>query len=137
MNSLCQDAQRVSLMFQFGLIRGQAVVDWADSQIIALDSPPPTLIELSTTPISRTADLLSHLGALASGADYWEAFRMVLGLFYQRVASHPERTGRLASELYSRLVSTWPRMVPDETPMDLQFLYEFDLALEVAEVHGN
>src|SRR5438105_7894522 len=99
MSSLCQDALLVRMMFDYGLITGPAIIDWADAQILALDSPMPKLLELSTTPVSRTADLLSHLSALADDADYWEAFRVVLAFLYERIASRPESTERFASEV--------------------------------------
>src|SRR6266404_4133567 len=90
MKSLSQDAQCLWLMLEHGLATGKDVVDWADSHISALDSPPPALLDLAVTPISRTADLLSQLSALAAGADYWEAFRVVLGLEYDRITSGSE-----------------------------------------------
>jgi len=58
--------------------------------VSALDSPPPALLELAVTPISRTADLLSQLSALAAGAGYWEAFRLFWD--WNTTASLPAQT---------------------------------------------
>ena len=126
MPSLAQDAQLLKLLFQYGLIPSHAIINWADAQIISLSSPPAQLIELSTTPDSRTADLLSHLGALAADADYWEAFRAVLGFVAEAVSSHRETAVQSANKLYCFVVTTGPaRSMPFDLPEDLQFLYRF------------
>jgi|ERR1044071_211725 hypothetical protein len=127
------NALLVQLLFDFGLIDGPAVIDWADAQIVALASPPSRLIELSTTPVARTADLLSHLSALALGADYWDAFRALLGLLYEGIALHPERTQLFNNEVYSRLVRAPPvRAIPSDLPSDLEFFYTFGDKLDLA-----
>ena len=125
---LCQDAQRMSFMLQYGLASGVDVVKWADSQIIALDSPPGTLIDLSMTPPGQTADLLSHLRALASGADIWAAFRAVLGLLHDYVVSRPSQAEHVANELLR--TAAW--IDSEGMPEDLRFLYHFDDAFFLA-----
>lgn len=128
MCALSQDAQRLSLMLQYGVLSGADVVRWADSQIVAQDSPSDALIELATTPTSQIADQLSHLRALASGADFWEAFRVLLGALHAHLTVHPERAEDIASEL-SRTV-LWSD--PGDVPGDLGFIYHFDDAFSHA-----
>jgi hypothetical protein len=128
MTAISQDAQRMSLMLQYGLVSGVEVVRWADSQIVALDSPPESLIGLSTTPPSQIADLLSHLRALASGADFWAAFREILGSLHDHVASKPTEAEHFANELYRTAV--W--FAPGDVPKDLSFVHRFDDAFSLA-----
>jgi hypothetical protein len=127
MNPLSKDAKRVSLMLQYGFMTSQAVVDWADAQIVALDSP------LAATPVSRTADLLSHLAALASDAEYWEAFRVILGSLSERLASRPNEAILSAwNNLYCTMVATAPTN-PWDVPTEFQFIYSLLVALDGAE----
>ncbi len=128
MNALCQDAQRMSLMLQFGLATGADVVRWADSQIVALDSASGPLLDLSTTPPANTGDLLSHLRALASGAHCWAAFRAVLGPLHDHIASNPARAEYFANELYRAAI--W--FESGDVPKDLSFVYGFDDAFSLA-----
>jgi len=128
MTALCHDAQRMSLMLQFGLASGADVIGWADSEIVALDLASGPLLELSTTPPANTCDLLSHLRALASGADFWAAFRTVLGPLQDHIASNPARTEYFANELY-RTASSFDS---GEVPKDLSFLHRFDDAFSLA-----
>jgi hypothetical protein len=99
MSALAQDALRMSLMLHFGLADGVEVVRWADSQIIALDSPPASLIELSTTRTSQIDDLLSHLRALASGANFWAAWSTMMGPLRDYLTLRPERAADVGSQL--------------------------------------
>ncbi len=115
-------------MLQYGLASGIDVVKWADSQIIALDSPPGSLIDLSMTPTGQSADLLSHLRALASGADVWAAFRAVLGPLHDYVAARPSQAEDFAYELLR--TAAW--INPEGMPEDLRFLYHFDDAFFLA-----
>ena len=119
----------MSFMLQYGLASGVDVVKWADAQIIALDSPPGSLIDLSMTPTGQTADLLSHLRALASGADIWAAFREVLGPLHDYVGSKPSQAEDVACELLR--TAAW--IDPEGMPEDLHFLYHFDDAFFLAK----
>src|SRR6202008_1667920 len=51
------DAQRMSLLFRYGVRTGNDVIGWADSAIVELDSPPDSLIELSMTAPEKTEDI--------------------------------------------------------------------------------
>jgi hypothetical protein len=118
----------MSLMLQYGLTTGSGVVQWADAQIIALDSASGSLLELSTTPPSKTGDLVSHLRVLASGADYWSAFRAVLGPLHDHIASNPSRAEYFANLLYRTVIS----FDSAEVPKDLSFIDRFDDAFSLA-----
>jgi hypothetical protein len=104
------------------------VVRWADAQIMALDSASGSLLELSTTSPSKTGDLLSHLRVLASGADFWSAFRAVLGPLHDHISSNPSRAEYFANELYRTAIS----FDSGEVPKDLSFVYRFDDAFSIA-----
>jgi hypothetical protein len=110
------------------VVSGADVVRWADSQIVALDSPSDALIDLSTTPTSQIADQLSHLRTLASGSDFWAAFRSLLGALHDCLTSHPQRAEDVASELYRTVV--WSEH--GDVPEDLTFIYHFDDAFSLA-----
>ncbi len=116
------------LMLQFGVANGEDIVRWADSQIIALDSPPESLIDLSTTPPSQIADQLTYLHALASGADYWAAFRRMLGHLHDYLAANPGRAQDIANGLFR----TAERSPMGDLPKDLSFVYRIDEAFSLA-----
>lgn len=135
MSAIAQEAQRLSLLFEIGVIDAGSVIDWADSQIVAVDSPPIPLIELSATSSERVGDIISHLHALARGADFWRAFRSALSTLHGHVSAHPSDTERIAGELYRRAVFTAPGNIPD----DLSFLYRYGDAFDLAHqgVYGE
>jgi hypothetical protein len=128
MQSITQDAQRVSLLFQYGVLDADAVIAWADEAIIEMDSPPDALLALSTTAPDRTADVLSCLHRLSSGAEFWPALRGAIPQLRDFVASHPDRAESIANHLFLTTCSFGVRDVPD----DLHFIYRFDDALSLA-----
>ena len=135
MSAIAQEAQRMSLLFEIGVIDAGSVIDWADSQIVAADSPPTSLIELSTTSSERVGDIISHLHTLAQGADFWPAFRSALSTLHEHVSTHPNDAGRVAGELYRRAAFTAPSSIPP----DLRFLYRYGDAFDLAHqgVYGD
>lgn len=135
MTAIVQDALRMSLLFQFGAVAADEVIVWADSLIVQIDSPPDSLLELSTTSPSRTADILSCLRQLSAGAEFWAAFRSALPRLRDYVASHPDRAEGIANQLYLIACGFAVTDVPD----DLHFVYHFDDAFSLARegVYGD
>ena len=128
MTAIAQDAQRQSLLFDYGVASAEDVIHWADSKIVEMDSPPDALIELSTTAPDHTADIISLLHRLREGADFWLAFRLVLGQLHDYVTNHPARAESIANHLFLTACAFYPA----EIPADLQFLYRFDDAFSLA-----
>jgi hypothetical protein len=128
MTEIAQDAERMSLLLQYGVASGDDVVSWADSLITRLDSSPDSLLELSTTAPSKTADLLSCLRRLSVGADFWTALRSAIPRLRDYVAAHPDRAEGIANHLFLTVCSFSALDVPD----DLHFLYRFDDAFSLA-----
>jgi hypothetical protein len=128
MQSITQDAQRVSLLFQYGVLDASAVIAWADTAIIQMDSPPDSLLELSTTAPDRTADVLSYLHRLSSGAEFWPALRSAIPQLRDFVVSHPDRAESIANHLFLTVC----RFPGPELPDDLHFIYRFDDAFSLA-----
>lgn len=93
-----------------------------------MGSPPDALLELSTTAPDRTADVLSCLHRLSSGADFWPALRNAIPQLRDFVASHPDRAESIANNLFLT-VAHFPVA---ELPDDLHFIYRFDEAFSLA-----
>jgi hypothetical protein len=126
MPSIAQDAQRLSLLFRYGVVAVSEVISWADSQIAEMDSPPEALLELSTTSPSDTGGIISRLHRLSAGAEFWPALRAALPRIRDYVASRPQDAKRIANHFYSTATTFEP------VPTDLQFLYRFDDAFCLA-----
>ena len=128
MQSITQDAQKVSLLFQFGVLDASAVIAWADTAIVQMEPPPDALIELSTTPPDRTADILSCLHRICSGAEFWPALRSTLPHIREFILAYPDRAAAIANDLFLTVCSFGISEVPD----DLHFVYRFDDAFSLA-----
>lgn len=121
-----QDAKRLSLLFDYGVATDREVIEWADSQIVALDSPPDALMQLAVTPPTKTADIITHLHTLSAEAEFWPAFRAVLARLHDHVASRPADAERIANDIYRTVL-----MFPD-VPAEFSFAYRFDDAFSLA-----
>ncbi len=128
MTEIAQDAQRMSLLFQFGVATADEAISWADSWIQRTDSPAEALLELSTTPPGKTGDILSCLRQLSAGADFWNALRGALPRLRDYVASHRDRAEGIANQLFLTVCSFGVPEVPD----DLSFAYRFGDAFSLA-----
>jgi hypothetical protein len=135
MSAINQDAQRMSLLFQYGVVPADEVIAWADSWIVRMDSPPDSLFELSSTSPSNTGDILACLRQLSAGADFWIAFRAALPRLRDYVASHRDRAESIADHLYRTACSFQDSGVPD----DLRFVWRFDDAFSLARegIYGD
>src|SRR5262245_28053964 len=122
MQSITQDAQRVSLLFQYGVLDAAAIVTWADEAIVQIESPPAALLALSTTALDKTADILSCLHRLSSGAEFWPALRSAIPQIRDFIVAYPDRADALANHLFLTACSFGISDVPD----DLRFVYRFD-----------
>jgi trans-aconitate methyltransferase len=121
-----QDAKRLSLLFDYGVATDREVIQWADSQIVALDSPPDALIQLAVTRPTDTAAIISHLHTLSAEAEFWPAFRAALGRLHDHVVSRPADAERIANDIYLTVL-----MFPD-VPAEFYFAYRFDDAFSLA-----
>jgi hypothetical protein len=128
MTDIAQDAQRMSLLFQYGISAADEVIKWADSMIVQMDSPPDSLLELSTTAPSKTADVLSCLRGLSAGAEFWMALRSAIPQIREFVTSHPDRAEGIANHLFHTVC----RFPFSDLPHDLHFIYRFDDAFSLA-----
>jgi hypothetical protein len=133
--SIAQDAQRISLLFQYGALDASSVVTWADNAIVALDSPPDALVDLSLAAPASTAEILSCLHRLSLGADFWSALRSAVPALRNFIAQDPERAERIAGHL---LVTVYSFDVKD-VPKDFHFIYRFDDAFSLAreDIYGD
>jgi hypothetical protein len=120
------EAKRLSILFEYGVRVSREAIAWADSQIAATDSPSETLLQLSTTSPARTAEMLSHLHVLATGADFWCALRAAMPRLREHLVTHPSDAERVARELFQVVVSA------DSVPEEFDFAYRFDDAFGLA-----
>jgi hypothetical protein len=128
MLTIAQDAQRISLLFEYGVVSGTDVVGWSDSVILQMDSPPYELIELSLTAPDKTADIMSHLHQLSAGSDFWSALRSAMPQIRNFVVARPEQASSIAHHLFFTAV-----LNPDNVPKDLSFMFRYDDEFWLAE----
>lgn len=131
--AFANDAQRLSLLFDYGVVTAHEVIQWADSQIVISESPPGPLIELSTTAPNQTADVISHLHALSAGADFWQALRAAVPRLHEYLTSNPKDAERIANALYRTVITA------RDVPTDFQFAYLYDDAFSLVRenVYGD
>lgn len=121
-----QDAKRLSLLFDYGVASEREVIEWADSEIAALDSPPAVLIDLAVTNPTDTAAIMSHLHTLSEGAEFWPSFRAALARVYQHVVTHPADAERIANDIYRTV------LMFSDVPAEFSFVFHFDDAFSLA-----
>lgn len=126
MSTIANEAQRLGLLFRYGIVSASEIITWADSKIVGLDLPPAALIELSTTAPSETGAIMSRLHGLTGGADFWLALRAILHRIRDYLVAHPEAAERIAGHLYTAATTYEP------VPADLGFLYRFEDAFYLA-----
>ncbi|HTV39544.1 MAG TPA: hypothetical protein VMF08_03140 [Candidatus Sulfotelmatobacter sp.] len=89
--SIENDARRMSVLFDYGIINGEEVVAWADSIIVKMDLLPDPLLALSLAAPEKTGDIISHLHQLSCNADFWKALRSAIPQIRDFVIAHPDR----------------------------------------------
>lgn len=128
MKTIAHDSQRMSLLFEYGVVTGTEVVAWADTVIVQLDSLPDSLLQLSLTAPDNTADIISHLHQLALGSDFWAALRSVISQIREFIIEHPDQAENIANHLFLTAC-----FVHNKVPKDLQFMFRFDDAFSLAQ----
>lgn len=121
-----QDAKRLSLLFDYGVATVRDVIEWADSRIMALGSPPDALMQLAVTRSTDTAAFISHLHILSAEAEFWPAFRAALARLHEHVVAHPGDAGRIANAIYHTV------LMFRDVPREFSFVYRFDDAFSLA-----
>ncbi len=128
MHPITQDAQRINLLFHYGVFAADAVIGWADAKIVELNSPPDSLLDLSMTAPDKTADIDSCLNRLGSGAEFWSALRSAIPQIREFIASHPDGVESIANHLFLSVC----RFPFSDVPDDLHFIYRFEDAFSLA-----
>lgn len=126
MPQLAHEAKRLSLLFNYGVATEREIIEWADSQIVALDSPPDALLQLASTRPNDTAAFISHLHTLSAGAEFWPAFRAAMARLHQHVVAHPADSARIANEIFRTVVMF------SDVPSEFIFAYRYDDAFSLA-----
>ena len=127
MQTIAHDAQRMSLLFEYGVLTGNDVIAWSDSAIVQLNSLPDALLQLSMTAPDKTADIMSHLHQLSSGSDFWAAVRSAMPQIRDFVGAYPDRAESIANHLHFTASFASGRV-----PKDLHFMFLFDDAFSLA-----
>ncbi|MDB6016486.1 MAG: hypothetical protein JWR19_975 [Pedosphaera sp.] len=123
-----QDAKRLSLLFDFGVIAEREVIEWADSQIVALASPPDALMQLAVTPPNKTEDIITHLHTLGVEAEFCSAFTAALAQLHDHLVSHPADAERIAPDLFNTIYA-----LQTDIPDEFRFVNRYDDAFDLAK----
>jgi hypothetical protein len=123
----------LSLLFGYGVATHREVIEWADSQILALDSLPDALLQLSVTPAGDTAAIMAHLLALSAEAEFWPAFRAALARVHAHVVAHPQDAAQIAHKIDLSVAEF------SDVPYEFSFVYHFDDAFTLARdgIYGD
>ena len=124
MQDIRNDAARLSLLHDFGVISANEVVRWADDLIVSEAKPCQELIDLSTSSAKGVGDALR---SLARGADVWLPIEAALPRILEFVTAKPDQAPIAARAFYHIAVDQ-----KYEVPKTLRFFLnaedDFDLA---------
>ena len=124
MNTIKDEAARLGLLLDLGVVSKEAVVKWADDLVIAAGKPSEALINLSASSKDQIPDALQ---SLAAGADDWHVIDAALPLILSYVSPDPERA-RLAARKFYQIAVAHQYTVPDHLRFFLSAEDDFDLA---------
>jgi hypothetical protein len=135
MKDVRNDAARLSLLHDIGIVSSEDVVRWADGLIVSEEKPSQELIELSTSFAKGVGDALR---SLAVGADVWPPVEEALSEILEFVTAQPDRAPIVARAFY-HIAVTQKYQVPDVLRFILSAEDDFDLAASgvylLADVH--
>jgi hypothetical protein len=123
MKDVPNDAARLSLLHDIGIVTSAEIVRWADDLIVSEEKPSYELIELSTSSGKNVRDALQ---ALTAGADVWRPVEDALPRILEFVTTQPERAPIVARAFY-HIAVTQKYKVPDHFRFILGAEDDFDL----------
>jgi len=124
MKDVRNDAARLSLLHDVGIVSSEEIVRWADDLIVSEDKPSQELIELATSSGKVVRDAL---GVLAAGADVWRPVEDALPKILEFVIAQPDRAPIVAQAFYHIAVEQ-KYEVPDALRFFLRADDDFGLA---------
>jgi hypothetical protein len=133
MNDLRNDAARLSLLHDIGIVPSDEIVRWADDLIVSEEKPSQELIELSTSSPKAVGDALR---ALSVGAEVWLPVEEALPKILDHVVAHPDSAPIVARALY-HIAVTQKYEVPDSLRFTLGAEDDFDLAASGVLLHAD
>jgi len=77
-SSLREEAEELAMALEHGFANVDEVIDWADANICAMDTPPFELIEVSTAGRKPSSEIAHLLRAIPGSCDIPRASRKVL-----------------------------------------------------------
>ena len=127
MPAYTQDAKKLSLLYDWGLLSDDDIIGWAEVQTAQLASPPLVLLELADTKPGSTPSIIAYLHSLSSDAQFWPACRDALWQLHDHLLAQPQDTERMAYTLYHSVLNG------AEVPEELNFLSRYDDAFDLAK----
>jgi hypothetical protein len=118
------EAARLSLLHDIGIVSSEEVVRWADELIVGEPKPSREVIELST---ASSKDVSDAIKALSTGADVWLPVENALPRILEFVTAHPDHAPIVARAFY-HIAVTQKYEVPDSLRFILSADDDFDLA---------
>ena len=133
MKTIEQDAARLAVLFDLGMVDAQEVINWADNAIISAGKPSYELIELS---VSSPSNISKSLRSLSLGADVWTGISDALPFILKVLEEKPELARVVAREFY-RLAVAENYSVPERYSFFVRADDDFDLAEAGVFVFGE
>jgi hypothetical protein len=127
MKEVQNEAARLALLYDLGIIASDVVIRWADDLIVGSPKPSQELIELSVSRADDPASVSGALRSVAAGADVWSPVEAALPEILDFISAHPDRAP-LAAKAFYHIAVEQKYVVPDSLRFFLRSEDDFDLA---------
>jgi hypothetical protein len=124
MKDIRNDAARLSLLHDIGVVSPAEIVCWADDLIVSEEKPSQELIELSTSSGKIVGDALRTLSV---GAEVWRPVEDALPKILEFVTAKPDHAS-IAARAFYHIAVAQKYEVPDSLRFILSAEDDFDLA---------
>ena len=96
-STIKNEAARLVLLLDVGVVTDAEVIAWADSLIVQIDKPSGMLIDLS---LAKGGGIRDALSSLAEGVDVWPTVGWAMPALIDYVTKHREKAVTVASAFY-------------------------------------
>lgn len=96
-STIKNEAARLVILLDVGVVSGAEVIAWADSLIVQMAKPSGILIDLS---LAKGGGIRDALSSMAEGADLWPTVGLAMPALIDYVTQHREKAAIMAGVFY-------------------------------------
>ena len=101
MEDLRRQASELQLALRLGLVERAYIINWADSIIASLESPPIEVIDLALMTKAHAQDIVGKLGEISGEVAVWATLPQVFSQFAAHLRKNPSLGPGVAKGLWS------------------------------------